>query len=46
MYNGNGFDLFGTCFGGLCMLAILILGLVAMRMVMPAFRRRALMQAL
>lgn len=30
MYNGNGFDLLGSCFVGLCMLAILILGLVAM----------------
>ena len=30
MYNGNTFDLFGSCFGGLGMLAIFILTLVAM----------------
>jgi hypothetical protein len=30
MYNSNGFDLLGSCFVGLCVLAILILGLVAM----------------
>jgi di/tricarboxylate transporter len=30
MYNGNGFDLFGSCLGGLCFLAIFILTLVAM----------------
>ena len=30
MYNGNGFDLFGSCLGGLCMLAIFIVTVVAM----------------
>ncbi|MGA9347248.1 MAG: hypothetical protein WBW48_00395 [Anaerolineae bacterium] len=30
MYNGNGFDLLGSCFVGLCVLAIFILTLVAM----------------
>lgn len=30
MYNGNAFDLFGSCLVGLCFLAIFILTLVAM----------------
>ena len=30
MYNGNGFNLFGSCLGGLCMLAIFIVTVVAM----------------
>jgi len=30
MYNGNGVNLFGSCFGGLCMLAIFIATLAAM----------------
>jgi len=30
MYNGNEFDLLGSCLGGLCFLAIFILTLVAM----------------
>ena len=30
MYNGNGFDLIGSCLGGLCVLAIFIMTLVAM----------------
>jgi hypothetical protein len=30
MYNGNAFDLLGSCFVGLCVIVILILGLVAM----------------
>ena len=30
MFNGNEFDFFGSCFAGLCLLAIFILTLVAM----------------